>query len=134
MALFFGVSDAFWCRRSNGAAAAGATMAQSTTVGRDVHPQLGCQQHRLSGRPKSGKPARRQVWIRDGADAAQGEARPRYEWITSCRSNMPTNCSIFFARVSALFTVWIRNRMAYRFALFKVAKNAFALGCASSAR
>ena len=31
--------------------------------------------------------------------------RARYEWITSRRSNMPTNCSIFFARVSALFTV-----------------------------
>jgi hypothetical protein len=62
------------------------------------------------------------------------DARPRYEWITSCRSNMPTNCSIFFARVSARFTVWIRNRMAYRFDLFRVAKNAFAFGCASSAR
>jgi hypothetical protein len=72
--------------------------------------------------------------IREAGDAAHGEARPRYEWITSCRSNMPTNCSIFFARVSALFTVWIRNRMAYRFALFRVAKNAFAFGCTSSAR
>jgi len=70
----------------------------------------------------------------DAGDAAHGETRPRYEWITSCRSNMPTNCSIFFARVSALFTVWIRKRMAYRFALFRVAKNAFAFGCASSAR
>lgn len=71
------------------------------------------------------------------ADPERGrgtEARPRYEWITSCRFNMPTNCSIFFARVSALLTVWIRNRMAYRFALFRVAKNAFAFGCASSAR
>jgi hypothetical protein len=61
-------------------------------------------------------------------------ACPRYEWITSCRSNMPMNCSIFFARVSARFTVWIRNRMAYRFALLRVAKNAFAFGCVSSAR
>lgn len=60
--------------------------------------------------------------------------RPRYEWITSCRSSIATNCSIFFARVSALFTVWIRNRMANRFALFRVAKNAFASGWASSAR
>ena len=68
------------------------------------------------------------------AGYAHGEARPRYEWITSCRSNMRTNCSIFFARVSALFTVWIRNRMAYRLALFSVAKNAFAFGCASRAR
>src|SRR6185437_14550536 len=53
-----------------------------------------------------------------------------YGWITSCRSNIPMNCSIFFARVSARFAVWIRNRMAYQFALFRVAKNAFAFGCA----
>ena len=50
--------------------------------------------------------------VGEAGDAAHGEARPRYEWITSCRSNMPTNCSIFVARVSARFTVWIRNRMA----------------------
>ena len=44
----------------------------------------------------------------DSSKATSG----RYGWISSCRSSMATNCSIFLARVSALFTVWIRNRMA----------------------
>ena len=44
-----------------------------------------------------------------------------YEWIT-CDAQHADEMLDLFARVPALFTVWIRNRMAYRFALFRVAK------------
>lgn len=38
--------------------------------------------------------------------------RQNQEWIFFPSSNIFTNCWIFFARVSAFLTVWMRNRMA----------------------
>ena len=56
-----------------------------------------------------------------------------HEWIFSPFSSIWMNLVMLRARVSALFTVWILNSIAYRFRPSSVSKSAFAAGLAFSA-